>query len=179
MLQVIHNGILVGGGDGGLTKQITRVFSPIYFRANGFSTRGSASIRQIVGDDETRAVGNVDSTNQTGIPQSFIALPLQETNGLAKITLVAFPVPDKTYTLAFTYQRLPDDLADTAIPEYPNEMTLLQVAKCASIEYDDSGSYLLESEMEVLAEMVAADRDTYGGTTSFGDTHQLDSTVFR
>jgi len=168
-----------GGGEGGLSRQITRIFSPVYFRANGYSTRGSAPVRQLVGDSDWRAIGQVDSTNQVGSPQSFVVLPGQTSTGLHLMTLVPYPVPDKDYTLAFTYQYLPNDLADSDIPLYPNEMTLLQVAKCASIEYDSSNTDLFRTESDILAQMVAADRDTYGGTPSYGDSHQLDSTVFR
>lgn len=168
---------VVGGGDGGLTRQVVRIFSPIYFRANGYSTRGKAPIRTLVGDPSEMAIGMVDADNQTGTPQSFIAMPFAEA-GEEKISLVPYPVPEKDYTLAFTYQYLPDDPEDADIPVYPNEMTLLQAAKVAAIEYDQSADPLFRQELQILAEMVAADRSAYGGTPSFGDTMQLDSSVF-
>lgn len=171
--------IEVGGGSSGLTRQITRIFSPIYFRASGsFTNRGQAPVRQIVGDPSEMAAGFVDSSSQVGRPQSFIALPFQS-SGSEKITLIPFPVPDKAYILGFTYQKLPDDMADTDIPIYPNEMTLIQACKVAAIEYDSSNSQFYIQEAQILSDMVAADRDTYGGTQSFGDILQLDSSVFK
>lgn len=173
-----NTSLLVGGGTGGLTPQISRIFSPVYYRANGYATRGKAPIRMIVGDDYLSAIGQVDPSATKGAPQSFIATPSIATDGKAKFTLIAYPVPDVAYTLAFTYQQLPDDPADTDVPSYPNEMTLIQAAKVAAIEYDQTGDPMYRQEADVLAQMVAADRAAYGGTPSFGDFMQLDSSVF-
>lgn len=173
-----NTGQSVGGGDGGLATQISRIFSPIYYRTNGYSTRGVAPLRTIVGDDYSQAVGQVDATSQVGAPQSFIALPAQTAAGKSQFSITAFPVPDKAYTLAFTYQMLPDDPADGDVPVYPNEMTLIQAAKVAALEYDQTNDPVYRQEADILAQMVAADRATYGGSPSFGDVMQLDSSVF-
>lgn len=171
-------GKIVGGGDGGITNQITRIFSPIYWRGDSYSSRGVAAVRPIVGDKTEFAIGNVDAASQVGPPTSFIVLPTMESDAKLKMTLVAYPVPDKTYTLAFTYQKLPEDPAGTDVPIYPNEQTLIQAAKCAAIEYDNSNTDWFRTESDTLAQMVAADRSTYGATPSFGDVMQLDSSVF-
>lgn len=170
---------LFGAGEAGISQQIVRVFSPIYFRANGYSTRGRAPIRQLIGNSESMSPGNVDPSTQTGTPQSFVGFPIQESDGLGQFYLIPYPIPDKTYTLSLTAQRRPNDLADDAIPEYPNEMTLIQACKCAALEYDETGSQMLKEELDILAQMVAADRDTYGGTSSFGDSQTLDTDTFK
>lgn len=168
----------VGGGDGGLTPQISRIFSPIYYRANGYNTRGKAPLVTMVDEDYLAAYGQVDPSVQKGAPVSFKALPTVESDGKLKMNLIPYPIPDQTYTLSFTYQYLPEDPAGTDIPVYPNEMTLIQAAKVAAIEFDQSQDALYRNELEVLSQMVAADRSAYGGTPSFGDKIQLDSSVF-
>lgn len=175
-----YNGKAVGAGSGGLSLQISRIFSPIYYRPSGsFSGRNSAPLRTIVGDDSQRAIGMLDSSNQKGPPTSFIALPAYSNNtGKLAMVLYSFPVPDQTYTIAFTYQVLPDDPAGTDVPIYPNEMTLIQAAKVAALEYDQTNDPVYDKEAATLASMVVADRSTYGGTPSFGDFMQLDSSVF-
>lgn len=170
---------IVGAGDGGLTAQISRIFSPIYVRdSSTYTSRRASPLRLFVGDDVTQAFGMVDAATQTGIPTSFTSLPLQESDGKLKVTLIPYPIPDKAYTLAFTYQRLPEDPSGSTIPEYPNEMTLIQAAKVAALEYDQTNDPVYEKEANILAQMVAADRAAYGGTPSFGDFMQLDSSVF-
>lgn len=169
-----------GAGENSISHQISRIFSPIYYRVNGsFSGRGKANVRQIVGGLTEVNPTMVDSATERGRPQSFIVTPIQESDGLMKVALYPYPIPDQTYILSFVYQRLPDDLEDNEIPEYPNEMTLIQACKVAAIEYDRSATQLHLDEVKILSEMVAADRDTYGGTSSFGDTLQLDSSVFK
>lgn len=171
--------LIVGAGEGGVSRQISRIFSPIYFRANGFNTRGVAPIRTMAGESiVSQALGMVDSVNQTGKPQSFIAMPFIESDGLLKLTLVPFPIPEQAYTLAFTYQQLPNDPSGSDVPMYPNEMTLIQAAKVASLEFDQTNDPVYRQEADILAQMVAADRATYGSTPSFGDFMQLDSSVF-
>ena len=170
--------LLVGGGDGGLTSQISRIFSPMYYRANGYNTRGKAPIRSIVGDDYSQSFGQVDPSSQTGAPQSIIALPFSENDGKQKFTIIPYPIPDKLYTVSFTYQQLPDDPGETDVPRYPNEMTLIQAVKVAALEFDQTNDPVYKQEADILAQMVAADRATYGGTSSFGDFMQLDSGVF-
>lgn len=167
----------VGAGNGGLTPQISRIFSPIYFRANGFNTRGKAPVRQLVGGPASAMNGNFDATSK-GQPQAFTTSPQSAADGTQYQTLGVYPYTDLQYTLAFTYQQLPDDIASTAVPAYPNEMTLIQACKCAAIEYDSSNSPWFTSEEGILASMVTADRDAYGGNDSFGNTIQLDDAVF-
>lgn len=168
----------IGAGDSGISSQISRIFSPIYFRADGYATRGKAPVRQMVGGPAEMAFGNIDATNDKGAPQSFIASPFIENDGLLKISLVPYPIPDKTYTLALTCQALPDDCDDANVPVYPNEMTLIQACKVAAMEYDQTNDPVYMQEMNILASMVTADRDAYGGGPSFGDVMQLDDAVF-
>lgn len=174
-----YSGKAVGAGSGGLTTQISRIFSPIYLRANGFSTRATAPLRTIVGDSVNQAIGQVDATNDKGMPQSFIALPgYSNTSGKLAMVLYSYPVPDQTYTIAFTYQVLPDDPLGSDVPIYPNEITLLQAAKVAALEYDQTNDPVYVQEAKILADMAAQDKVIYGGTASFGDFMQLDSSVF-
>lgn len=172
--------LAVGAAQGGLTNQISRIFSPIYYRSpsGGFLSRGTAPVRTMVGDSVTMADGMVDSSVQVGKPQSFLVAPGQTAAGLLYMTLTPFPVPEQAYTLAFTYQYLPGDPAGSDVPVYPNEMTLIQAAKVAALEYDQTNDPVYRQEADILAQMVAADRAAYGGTPSFGDTMQLDSSVF-
>ncbi len=168
----------VGAGESSFAPQISRIFSPIYFRADGYSTRGKAPARQFVGGPAEKAIGNIDASTQTGQPMDFVIQDDETAAGLQFKTIYPFPIPDKAYTLAFSYQKLPDDPADTDVPVYPNEMTLIQAAKCAALEYDQSDSPQYQNELNILASMVTADRDAYGGNPSFGDTLQLDDSVF-
>lgn len=168
----------VGGGNGGLSNQLSRIFSPIYARANGYATRVKCPVRTIVGDPLDFAIGMQEAGVNIGAPQSFVALPAMTAAGLKYIKLTPYPIPNDDYTLAFTYQRLPDDPEDDDVPEYPNEMTLIQAAKVAALEYDQSLDPAYHKEAEVLAQMVAADRAAYGSNASFGDVMQLDSSVF-
>lgn len=168
----------VGGGNAGLASQISRIFSPIYFRSNGFGTRSKAPVRQLVGGPASAEPGNVDPASNIGMPQAFTVNPEQDNSGNQYQTLGIYPYTDVQYFLSFTYQRLPDDLGLSDIPLYPNEMTLIQVCKCAAIEYDNSNTPWFKSEEEILAGMVTADRDAYGGNASFGDQLQLDDGTF-
>lgn len=168
----------VGAGNGGLAPQISRIFSPIYFRSNGFGTRSKAPVRQLVGGPASAMAGNVDPSSNVGMPQAFTVSPQQTAAGLEYQTLGVYPYTDMPYILAFTYQVLPDDVVSASVPLYPNEMTLIQVCKCATIEYDNSNSPWFAQEEAILASMVSADRDAYGGNASFGDTVQLDDSTF-
>jgi hypothetical protein len=168
----------VGGAQGGLTNQISRIFSPIYARANGYSTRVKCPVRTIAGDPLDFAIGMQDSDVNVGAPQSFIALPAMTAAGLRYIKLTPYPIPNDDFTLAFTYQRLPTDPESSTVPDYPNEMTLIQAAKVAALEYDQSLDPGYHKEAEILAQMVSADRAAYGSSLSFGDVMQLDSSIF-
>lgn len=168
---------LVGNGNSGITEQISRIFSPVYWYGSSFAERGKVALRDFVGGPVVMQNELQDTTNNRGSPQSAQVRSLN-TGGQLHAQLIIFPVPDKTYTLSFTYQRLPDDLSGSSIPEYPNELTLIQAAKCAAIEYDNSATEWYETELAKLAQMVAADRDAYGGNPSFGDNNSLDTDIF-
>lgn len=168
----------VGAGNGGLASQISRIFSPVYFRANSYGTRSKAPVRPLVGGPSSAQPGNVDPANDIGMPQAFTFSPQSTVLGLQYQTLGVYPYTDVQYFLAFTYQLLPDDIAVSNIPLYPNELTLIQACKCAAIEYDNSNTPWFQSESEILAGMVSADRDTYGGNASFGDQLQLDDGMY-
>lgn len=170
--------LTVGAGAGGLTPQICRIFSPIYFRTGTYSTRGRAPVRLIVGDDFSMATGQVNPVTQIGPPQSFTVLPNTTAAGLQNMVLTPYPFPDQAYTLAFTYQKLPDDPAGTDVPIYPNEVTLIQAAKVATLEYDQTNDPVYKQEADILAQMAITDRSVYGGNPSFGDYMQLDTSVF-
>lgn len=167
----------VGNGSGGITDQISRIFSPIYWFGNSYAERGKAPLREFVGGPASMQNELQDTVNGRGAPQN-VQMRSVYTSGALAAELTFFPVPDKAYTVSFTYQRLPADLTDSDIPEYPNELTLIQAAKCAAIEYDNADSAWYENELTKLAQMVAADRDAYGGNPSFGDTAPLDTDVF-
>ena len=169
---------VVGGGTGGLTPQVSRIFSPIYFRADGYSTRGKAHIRVIAGDDLSTAIGQVNPSTEVGAPQSFIVLPEDSGDGLMRMILYPYPFPDKDYSLSFSYTKMPENPASGDYVVYPNDMTLLQAAKVAALEYDQTNDPVYLQEANILAGMVTADRGVYGTTNSFGDVMQLDSSIF-
>jgi hypothetical protein len=170
--------LTVGAGSGGLTPQVSRLFSPIMVRTSDFRTRTKAPIRQVVGGPPEMAFGNVDTATQTGAPMHCVVLPSQTAAGLLQQIIQPYPIPEQAYVIGFTYQKMPDDPASTDVPIYPNEMTLIQAAKCAAIEYDRSADPFYTEQLTELASMVTADRDAYGGSASFGDMMQLDDDVF-
>lgn len=174
----------VGAGLASITNQIVRVFGPVYWRDQSSATnRGKANITQLL-NQSIDAVAAAYDSNVKGAPLGFTYVESQDSAGLKYVTITPFPRPDKAYYLTFFYQRLPDDLTypDSAlvsqVPLYPNELTLIQAAKCAAIEYDNSNTQWFKEESDILAQMVSADRDAYGGNASYGDKMQLDPVNF-
>lgn len=172
----------VGNGNGGITAQISRIFGPIYWRGSSYSQRGKAPLRDFVGGPIELQEELQDPTAPGGSPQ-VVKVQAQQSTGAAGGAmyqrLLLFPIPDQVYSLSFTYQELPADVVgDGDIPQYPNQMTLIQAAKCAAIEYDQSDTAFYQNELQILASMVTADRDAYGGNASFGDSFSLDTSVF-
>lgn len=168
----------VGNGNSGITAQICRIFGPVYWRGSTYSQRGQANVRDFFGGPVDFQEEMQDGVNGRGAPQLIKVQDKVSTAGLLYKTLSLFPVADQTYNLSFTYQELPSDPAGSDVPIYPNEMTLIQASKVAALEYDQTNDPVYKQEAEILAQMVAADRTTYGANPSFGDTMQLDSQVF-
>jgi hypothetical protein len=168
----------VGAGNGGITPQIGRIFSPIYWRGATYSQRGKAGVVTFVDGPVDFQQELQDTSVQRGCPQRVNVQDKVSSTGLLYKTLNVYPAADQTYTLSFSYQELPTDPSSGDVPTYPNEMTLIQAAKCAALEYDQTQDAVYQNELRILAEMVAADRSAYGANPSFGDVMQLDSNVF-
>lgn len=168
----------IGAGNGGITNQISRIFAPIYWRGATYSQRGKAMVRPFVDAPVEIQDDLNDSSVMRGAPQVVAIQDKISSLGLLYKTLTLFPAPDQTYSLSFSYQEIPADPDGDDVPQYPNEITLIQAAKVAALEYDQTNDPVYMQELRLLGEMVSADRAAYGANPSFGDFMQLDSTIF-
>lgn len=170
--------LTIGNGNGGVTREIIKLRSPVLFYTTDRATKGKAPIVQADGDadthwDETLA----DSAVWRGSPLQFKAR-----HGTTRGTwdLVPMPFPHVALNLAVDYYERPAALGASSVPIYPEDSTLI-MAICALALVDQKGIASPEAQtaLEELGAMVARDRATHGQVPGENDMLQLDSSVFR
>lgn len=166
--------LAVGGGSGGVTPFIQRIFDPIYLYTSDKQNRGNVRFREVVGgdvsfDEDARA------TTQTGKPLTVKGRRNATIYGTWD--LVFDPIPDRTFLISFDYLHQPADLNGTTdIPVYPNDRTLVHaIASMALLHMGDERA----SEMrDVVASMNVDDRNKFGSHLGFNDKWALDGDTY-
>ncbi len=171
--------LVVGGGSGGVTDVIQRIYDPLYLYTSDKSTRSTARFSQLVGgsiefDEDARL------NSQIGLPVRFKGRPSSTTWGV--YTLIPDPIPDRNLLLSFDYIFQPTDVftgttGGSSIPIYPNDRTIVQAIKHMALDYMKSEEAMMA--LEVLGAMVIDDRMKYGQSPGINDVWQYDGSTFR
>jgi hypothetical protein len=170
--------LTVGAGNGGVTREIIKLVSPVIFYTSDRTTKGKAHIIQSSGDnsltyDETLA----DSATFRGAPEMFKA---RHGSVRGSWDLVPMPFPDKALLLALDYYELPASLGSSTIPIYPSDQTLITAFEALTLR-DQKGvaSPEYQAAADSLNGLIAYDRSTYGSAPGENDFLPLDSSRFK
>lgn len=160
-----------------LTTWIHRIFNPLFFYTSDKKTRGKVYITELLEGSPDTDPTSSNASDRLGAPSSCHI----QKNDDGSMIISLDPVPDKQYYLSFWAQIIPGAIAaDTSIPWYPNDRTLLQACKCALLELDDGGegTDAYNNEMAKLAAMVVDDRDFDGEGPGDNQLMGLDRSTF-
>jgi hypothetical protein len=167
----------LGGGSGGVTNQIKRVFDPLGIRSSDYSVRGEARVMQLAGTFENPDPFLDNPATNRGIPTKF-----QVWAGAAAgvWTLYPQPVPDRALQLIIKYHEIPADIAGGQVPVYPNDRTMKQsvIQKALAHVYGSTSQEALAAA-DTLQDLFTGDKIKYVVVPGTNDYHPLDPTVFR
>ncbi len=166
-------GLILGNGMGGITERINKVKDNTWIYTTGGQNFFRVRIKNISNQPQDR----IGPTGAVGTPQQIRVFK----TGDGKWTLYFYPNPDKAYLLSVAYWAIPAAMtADTDIPWYPNDETMVQAVAFKTHEfYDGKDSPLTLAAQQLLSQAIANDRIRYGSVTGTNDVIQLDPARFR
>lgn len=161
-----------GNGQGGVSDPILRVIDEIWW----FKTDRTANGRIKLRDQNASPIEKIQKTDIIGVPAS--ARNLKAGFGVARLSFE--PTPDQTYSLYLPYQILGTQLsADTDVPWYENDETMIQAVAYKTHEYSDGkDSPVTVAAQQTLAALLSNDRYRYGNGAKQNDVAYKDPTVF-
>lgn len=174
--------LVLGNGSGGIADEIQRISDPIWVYSSAFNSQVRARVRSWnVGSVSSDRPEILDPTTNKGTPSSFSVL--NDTGALGKWTLRPNVVPDRAYLLSLDYWRMPADIptdgtGDSAIPDYPNDDTMVLACIMFGFRYTNETNRYAEAR-DLLGTKVAQDRVTYSVAQGIGDVVGLDPSTFR
>ena len=170
--------LTVGAGNGGVTREIIRIISPVLFYTTDRSCAGKASLVQTSGSNSIQFDETLqNSATWLGVPAYFKAR-----NGTVRgaWSLVPMPFPDRALNLALDYYERPAALGASDIPIYPEDATMIEaIHALALIDQNGAEDPSAQAADEKAGAMIARDRAMHGQTPGENDILQLDSSVFR
>lgn len=179
-LPIAASAVSVDVGNGTFTAHyLHRIFNPLFFRTSDYKQRGRIFIRELLDGNPDKDETLVQASDRLGAPSTVKIR--KKVGSLGVFTLFPDPAPDKAYLLSLDCHYVPASLAaDSSVPWYESDRTLLQACKCALLEYDDGGEggQAYDKEMQKLAAMVIDDRDFDGEGPGDNVTMGLDKSVF-
>jgi hypothetical protein len=159
-----------------VAARVARINDPMKLSNGTYNFRGVVRIRTRVDADLQRDENLGDPTQNRAAPTLCRVVADESISG--RWTLQFWPIPERDYTLKINYQTVPPALAaDTDIPVYPNDATLIQLVKVLALDYMKRPEY--PGEMQVYRGMVASDRMNDGQVPGTNDVLPLDNNVFR
>lgn len=172
----------VGGGEGGITNEIQRILNPFWIYTAGFGTRSRALIQTLDNMDIHNESRVNDPASGRGIPTLFKVRTGMSASGVVCRTLIPFPVPDRSYLLAFDYIELETDPAPTGatIPKYPNDQTMIMFVEMTVTKWANGAS---DPDYQALkadvADAVSRDRIHDAQEPGSNDAQGLDPSIFK
>jgi hypothetical protein len=163
----------VGVGQGGVTNRVTRIITRPWLYDTSRTVRQRLSINYI--SDEPDDI--LRPPNQPGLPSSCL---------LEQVTVdqwrFVFDRPtDRALFMTVALQELPPRLTfGTAIPWYPEDMTMLQYIEAETLRREngvDSPSF--NAALAVLTDMMSSDKIRHGTNQSSNAIVHLDEETFR
>ena len=170
--------LTVGAGNGGITREIIKLISPLGYYTSNKSTIGKAPIVQSSNSastfwDETLS----NSSTFIGSPTQFKA---RHGSVRGSWDLIALPFPDQALLLAIDYYELPALLTGADVPIYPADATMIEAINAlALVDQKGMDHPATQTAMEEAGAKIARDRSTYGSVPGENDMLLLDSSVFR
>lgn len=154
---------------------------------SGYQPNGRAFIRPLAETDPNLYEALKDTTQGRGKPETVKVRVGTDTPGESGALTLLFDKPtDVALYLSFDAHLIPPNIgsassADTEVPWYPNDRTLLQACKVAILELDAAGerSDHYDAENLKLGAMVVDDRDFDGEQAGDNQVMGLDPSVFR
>lgn len=177
----------VAFGNGAVVATpVQRVLSPIYVGSSDYGTKARAYVSQL-GDHDTDQDETLNNPSTfRGLPAHFRVRPSATTWGTW--SLIPLPFPDKAYVAHVDYLMQPaalsaivsttDLAADTAVPLYPNDRTMIQAVKTAVLEWNKNADQW-KMNLDILASMVIDDKHKFGEVAGANDFTGLDGSVFK
>lgn len=165
--------ITVGNGNGGITPKLLKVLDNIYI----YDSTKSSFMRLRILPQLNRPQDRIQPANAAnGMPQNVRVF--QSTFG--QWLLRFYPNPDKTYYLSVPYIQLPPTMAaDTDIPWYPNDETMVQAVAFKTHEwFDGKDDNRTTAAQQLLTGALSNDRIRYGSVNGINDILQLDPVHF-
>jgi len=166
-------GISVGDGASGVNYHILRILDPIYIYPTDYTWKAPIRVITATGDNDAAFPDSFLANKPTGCPTVCRVRSL----GPGKRAIDFNVAADKPYKLKIGAHFLPDDPADSDVPLYPNDHTMIQAVAVFILKYMKADNY--PTELEVLVNKVNDDRLKYGVETGINDQILLDPKVFR
>jgi len=165
--------VTVGNGSGGVSEKILRVLDNCWLYTADYQLRRRIRLKQFTTEPE----GLLDPSQVVGPPYEA---RLSQPSGFGSFKLGLYPTPDKAYLLSLDYLTLPAALAaDSDVPWFPNDITMVQAICCKTMFYDDGNSAAYQASVQELSDMLRADRMRYGTAPGHNDTMELAADIFR
>lgn len=164
--------VVLGGGSGGISTKILKILDNIWLYDSNRTIQQRLRIRTQL----TQPRDRISPTTYKGLPTQCRVF---ETS-FGVWTLYFDPAPDRAYLMTLPYLQLPAALAaDTDIPWYPNDETMVQAVAFKVHEfYDGKSDPLTIAAQQGLAQRVAEDRLRYGQVNGVNDLLQLNPARF-
>lgn len=170
-LTVSSGSLVVGNGSGGITERILRVLDNCWIYDSTNSLMQRVRIRTQLSKPQDRIVNNT-----TGLPGEIRIFA----TSFGQWTLRFFPNPNTTYYLTMPYIFLPDDMtADSDVPWYPNDETMIQAVAFKAHEFADGKDHPQTIAcQQQLAGLLSNDRLRYGSVNGINDVLALNPARF-
>jgi hypothetical protein len=179
MLQVEATGLVVsgpsltvGGGSGGVTAKILKVLDNLWL----YDAPRTGLFRLRLRPQLNRPGDRLALSGQAGQPADVRVFE----RPFGTWTLHFNPNPDRTYYLSMSYIELPVPMtADSDVPWYPNDETMVQAVAFKASEFSDGkDASSTVAAQQMLASLLTNDRIRYGTVSGINDTLRLDPTRF-
>jgi hypothetical protein len=162
----------VGAGQGGILERILRIGDEMWWFTADRNNRGRIKVR----DQNAAPIDRIQPTSITGSPASVRIL--KPSAGVARLSFE--PTPDRSYLLYLNYQVQPSNMAaDTDVPWYENDETMIQAVAFKTHEYaDGKDAPTTQAAQQVLSGLLNADRYRYTIAAGQNDVIYKDPKTF-
>ncbi len=171
-------GVVVGGGNGGVTDKFYYPYAPIYVYTTDYTSRNTALIRQLVGGPIGMDLSVINPATGQGLPCQFqISKASGQVYGIWNF--IPWPIPNRDYLLTFKYQKMEPNLNDDGqVPLYPSDETMIEMVVASALldMKDYAAAQASEGKLHALC---IGDRLKYGTIPGSNTLWEMDKGVFR